>query len=163
MYVLLRVLRLQAPVMRPAALFGAIAFQYSDPLLIHLGNLNLIAVLSWLPWVFAAYALAIVRRRLAWAARRLVRAANYAGHAQSSLYVGLALVVYTALRLARRVRGEAARQAVPALFVVLGLAALLSGRFCCLRLSWPAIRRAASLSIRIRWAIRWLRLRPSVC
>ena len=31
------------------------AFALCDPLLIHLGNLNLIAVLSWLPWILAAY------------------------------------------------------------------------------------------------------------
>ena len=130
MYVLLRVLRWpQAPVMRPAALFGAIAFQYSDPLLIHLGNLNLIAVLSWLPWVFAAYVLAMEQKRLAWAgvAGVLFALANYAGHAQSSLYLGLGLVVYTALRVAAASsRRETARQAVPALLIVAGLAALLS-------------------------------------
>ena len=101
MYLLLRILRWPAaPVMRPAAVFGAVAFQYSDPLLIHIGNLNLIAALSWLPWVFAAYALALDRRRLAWAgvAGVLFALGAYAGHAQSTLYVGLALAVYTVLR-----------------------------------------------------------------
>ena len=80
--------------------FGAFAFQFSDPLLIHFGNLNLIAALSWMPWVFAAYALALDRRRLAWAgaAGVLFAIGAYAGHPQSTLYVALALAVYTLLR-----------------------------------------------------------------
>lgn len=100
-YVLLRVLRWPAqPVMRPAALFGAIAFQFSDPLLIHFGNLNLIAALSWMPWVLAAYALALDQRRPAWAgvAGILFALGAYAGHAQSTFYVAMALAVYTLLR-----------------------------------------------------------------
>ena len=60
MYVLLRTLTWDnAPVSRLAALFGATAFVFCDPLLIHFGNLNLIAVLSWLPWVLAAFARAV--------------------------------------------------------------------------------------------------------
>ena len=98
-YVLLRTLPLSAgrPVMRPAALLGALAFQLSDPLLIHLGNLNLIAVLSWLPWVLAAYHVGLAQRSLRWTALTalLFTVANYAGHAQSTLYIGLALGVYT--------------------------------------------------------------------
>lgn len=85
------------PVARPAALFAALAFQFSDPLLIHLGNLNLIAVLSWLPWVLAAYHRALVEHNLRWAALAalLFAVGNYAGHAQSSLYIGLAIAIYT--------------------------------------------------------------------
>jgi hypothetical protein len=98
-YVLLRTLPLNdgRPVMRPAALLGALAFQLSDPLLIHLGNLNLIAVLSWLPWVLAAYHVGLARRNLRWTvlAALLFTVANYAGHAQSTLYIGLAIGIYT--------------------------------------------------------------------
>jgi hypothetical protein len=99
-YVLLRTLRFggrfgDRPVSRPAALFAAIAFQFSDPLLIHMGNLNLIAVLAWLPWILAAFYRALSARSWAWAALTalLFAIANYAGHAQSSLYVGLAVGV----------------------------------------------------------------------
>ncbi len=98
MYVLLRTLRWpHTPVARAAAVFGALAFMFSDPLLAHLGNLNLIAVLSWLPWVLAAFQQALTTRRLRWvgATALLFALANYAGHAQSSLYIGLALGVYT--------------------------------------------------------------------
>jgi hypothetical protein len=104
MYVLLRTLRFE--ISRPAALFGALAFALCDPLFIHLGNLNLIAVLSWLPWILAAYVRALEaaaesrawRRGWGWAALAgiLLALGSYAGHAQSTLYVGLALAVYTA-------------------------------------------------------------------
>ncbi|HXF61959.1 MAG TPA: hypothetical protein VNK95_10090, partial [Caldilineaceae bacterium] len=98
MYVLLRTLRWpDRPVARPAALLAALAFALSDPLLIHLGNLNLVAVLSWLPWVLAAYLKALASGRFGWlvAAGALYALANYAGHAQSSLYIGLALALCT--------------------------------------------------------------------
>lgn len=98
MYTLLRALRWpDRTVGRLPALFGAVAFSLSDPLLIHFGNLNLIAVLSWLPWVLAAYARTLETRRLRWlaGAALLFAAGTYAGHAQSTLYTGLALIVYT--------------------------------------------------------------------
>lgn len=100
MYVLLRTLTWpERPVVRAAALLGSLAFALSDPLLIHLGNLNLVAVLSWMPWVLAAYARGLATGRLSWlaVAGLLFGLANYAGHAQSSLYIGLALGVYTLL------------------------------------------------------------------
>ncbi|MBK8048898.1 MAG: hypothetical protein IPK16_18315 [Anaerolineales bacterium] len=99
MYALLRTLRWEnVPVARLAALFGAVAFMFSDPLLLHFGNYNLIAVLSWLPWVMAAYVWALESGdlRLAALAGLLFAVSVYAGHAQSTIYIGLALVVYTA-------------------------------------------------------------------
>ena len=98
MYVLLRTLCWgEEPVNRIAALFGALAFMFADPLLVHFGNLNLIAVLSWLPWVLAAYARGLARGGLRWSllAALLLAISTYAGHAQSTLYVGLALALYT--------------------------------------------------------------------
>jgi hypothetical protein len=98
MYVLLRTLRWPAqPVSRPAALFAAVTLAFADPLLIHLGNLNLIAVLSWLPWVLAAFVRGLEGERWRWAgiAGVLLATGSYAGHAQSTLYIGLALVVLT--------------------------------------------------------------------
>jgi len=100
MYLLLRcwtISATHAPLSRAAAFFGAIAFAFSDPLLLHLGNLNLIAVLSWLPWVLAAYHQALYRHSLRWAALAgfLFAFANFAGHAQSTFYLALALALYT--------------------------------------------------------------------
>jgi hypothetical protein len=98
MYVLLRTLRWpEQPVNRLAATFGALAFMFADPLLVHFGNLNLIAVLSWLPWVLAAYARGLAHGGLRWPllAALLLALSTYAGHAQSTLYVGLTLALYT--------------------------------------------------------------------
>ncbi|MCX6049016.1 MAG: hypothetical protein NT075_28275 [Chloroflexi bacterium] len=112
-YVLLRTLRWGEgrAVARPAALFGALAFQFSDPLLIHLGNLNLIAVLSWLPWVLATYHRALTTRNMRWVclAALLFAIGNYAGHAQSMLYIGLALGVYTLLWLCLAIQEQLTR------------------------------------------------------
>ncbi len=91
-YVLGRVLGFS----RPAALLAGTAFALSDPLFIHLGNLNLIAVLSWIGWILAAFHLSLARHNLGWAvvAASLFAVANYAGHAQSSYYVALAVGIY---------------------------------------------------------------------
>ncbi|HQY91789.1 YfhO family protein [Caldilinea sp.] len=98
MYVLLRTLRWpEQPVSRPAAFFAAVTFAFADPLLIHFGNLNLIAVLSWLPWVLAAFVRGLQTSRWLWpgVAGLLFAVSSYAGHAQSTLYIGLALVILT--------------------------------------------------------------------
>lgn len=134
MYVLLRTLRWpDRPVARPAALLGALAFALSDPLLIHLGNLNLVAVLSWLPWVLAAYAHGLRTGRLLWVVVSgvLLAVAGYAGHAQSSLYLALALAVYTGVwaaleRPARVPRTAWAIWSGGRLLTTLALAALLT-------------------------------------
>ena len=98
MYVLLRTLRWPVqPVSRPAAFFAAVAFAFADPLLIHFGNLNLIAVLSWLTWVLAAFVRALQSTRWIWTgvAGLLFAIGSYAGHAQSAFYIGLALLLLT--------------------------------------------------------------------
>jgi hypothetical protein len=106
-YVLVRVLGFS----RPAALLAGTAFAFGDPLLIHLGNLNLIAVLAWIGWVLAAYHLALSRRSLRWAAvaALLFATANYAGHAQSSYYLGLAVGIYTIFWAAEKWMNEELR------------------------------------------------------
>lgn len=97
MYVLVRTLRWPDQPSRLAALLAGVAFMLCDPLFIHLGNLNLIAVLSWLPWTLAAYVVALRAGSLRWAAATalLFAAGTYAGHAQSTFYVALALVFCT--------------------------------------------------------------------
>jgi len=109
---------------RPAALAAGIAFAFSDPFWIHFGNLNLIAVASWLPWVAACYARALEgggpgpgdRRSLAWAALGgvLLGIATLAGHIQSTLFVGVAVVLYGLFWLYFELQapGAAARPAV---------------------------------------------------
>ena len=82
---------------RPAALLAGLAFGLCDILFIHLGNLNLIAVLSWNGWILAACHRALIRGSLVWAgaAAVLFAIANYAGHAQSSYYLGMAVGIYS--------------------------------------------------------------------
>ena len=120
-YALIRSLRSAAwKPSRAAALFAAIAFQFSDPLLTHLGNLNLIAVLAWMPWVLAAFQRSLQRRSLRWAAiaALLFATANYAGHAQSSMYLGLALLIFTLFWLLmawRNSAGDSSQKTRPSL------------------------------------------------
>lgn len=89
---------------RPAALLAAVAFGLCDVLFIHLGNLNLIAVLAWSGWILAACHRMLTRRSLRWAgvAAALFGTANYAGHAQSSYYLGMAVGLYTLAVLGTR-------------------------------------------------------------
>lgn len=86
---------------RPAALLAGLAFGLCDMLFIHLGNLNLIAVLSWSGWVLTACHLALTRRSLPWAAVAAVlfAIANYAGHAQSSYYLAMTVGIYSLGRM----------------------------------------------------------------
>jgi len=82
---------------RPAALLAGLAFGLCDILFIHFGNLNLVAVLSWVGWILTACHLALTRRSLTWAgvAAALFAIANYAGHAQSSYYLGMTVGIYS--------------------------------------------------------------------
>ena len=92
-YVLVRILGHS----RPAALLAGLAFGLCDILFIHLGNLNLVAVLSWSGWILTACHRALTRRSLLWAclAAILFAIANYAGHAQSSYYLALIVAIYS--------------------------------------------------------------------
>jgi len=119
MYLLLaRGLRLR----RVAALTGALAFMFSDAFLTHFGNLNFNAVASWLPWVFWAFAgswkleagsskletgnrSSLVTRDSLRALARVALAgvllgiATLAGHIQATLFIVMALVIYSGLWL----------------------------------------------------------------
>ena len=124
---------------RPAALLAGLAFGLCDILFIHLGNLNLVAVLSWSGWILTACHLALTRRSLPWAgvAAVLFAIANYAGHAQSSYYLAMIVAIYSLgfsgvdywENLARGSHTTALRQSLPSLqypLTVFILTALLS-------------------------------------
>ena len=124
---------------RPAALLAGLAFGLCDILFIHLGNLNLIAVLSWSGWILTACHLALTRRSLPWAgvAAVLCAIANYAGHAQSSYYLAMIVAIYSLgllgvdywQNLATGSHRTALRQSLPSLqypLTVFILTALLS-------------------------------------
>jgi hypothetical protein len=103
---------------RVAALAGALAFMFSDVFVMHFGNLNFNAVASWLPWVFWTYtwkreagsgkllphaacrrSSAICNLQSAILAGVLLAVATLAGHIQATLFIILALAIYTAARL----------------------------------------------------------------
>lgn len=109
---------------RVAAMAGALAFMFSDAFLVHFGNLNLNAALSWLPWIFWAYPLPGSFRpgRLLLTAGLLALSIT-AGHIQATLFTVLALAIYTlaALWLHRDEAGPW-RRAGPALLSLGGLA-----------------------------------------
>jgi hypothetical protein len=101
MYLCLRYLEPQTQMNRLAALGGAIAFMFSDLFITHFGNLNMIAVAAWLPLIFLFYHRAMLERRLsraAWAGL-FFGIANLAGHIQITLFIALALTLYTAYQI----------------------------------------------------------------
>lgn len=102
MYLCLRYLKPQARLNRLAALGGAVAFMFSDLFITHFGNLNMIAVAAWLPLIFLFYHRAMLERRLSRAACAglFFGIATLAGHIQITLFIALALTLYTAYQIA---------------------------------------------------------------
>lgn len=124
-------LRLAGGVRPLAAFAGALAFEFSDLFIVHLGNLNMIAVAAWLPLVFLLFQQAIARRaaRLAAAAGVVLAIATLAGHIQITLMILLALGLYALWETIPRRRERAALVPIGylaiSLAVTVGLAALL--------------------------------------
>ncbi len=87
---------LHAPISIPAALAGAIAFEFSDLFITHFGNLNLIAVAAWTPLVLLFYRRAVTDRRPGYAviAGILLAVAFLAGHIQAFLFIVIALTLW---------------------------------------------------------------------
>lgn len=135
---------------RVAALAGAVAFMFSDAFLTHFGNLNLNAALSWLPWIFWAYPLrqplSLLRMGLT---AVLLALSIYAGHIQATLFIILAVGVYTlaALWLDRHQPGPWRRGLESVL--VLG-AIVLFGALLAAPVLLPALQLAGNTS-RATW------------
>lgn len=100
MYACLRLMQPSAPIRRPAALVGALAFMFSDVFITHIGNLNLNAVAAWLPLAFLGLHRAIQatsnRSRLAWGigGGAALGFATLAGHGQMTFLIASFLGVY---------------------------------------------------------------------
>jgi hypothetical protein len=113
MYACLRGLLPHAPLRRPAAVAGALAFMFSDLFITHVGNLNLIAVAAWLPLTFLALHRALIaaqpRARAAWAIAggALLGVATLAGHGQMTFMLAALLGVYALYRTAAYRAGRA--------------------------------------------------------
>jgi len=102
MYSCLRGLIPEKPT-RLSALFGAVAFMFSDLFITHFGNLNLIAVAAWLPFVFLGYHRAVQSRQLRpamWGGLAL-GLATLAGHIQITLFIILLVIFYAVWETSR--------------------------------------------------------------
>ncbi len=113
-------------VSRSAALAGALAFMFSDLFVTHFGNLNMIAVAAWLPLIFLSYHRAMTEERpgMAVAAGAFLGIATLAGHIQITLFIALALVLYTLYQGGRRLLHSLTRYLLPCCLVALCFAAL---------------------------------------
>ncbi|MGB1252158.1 MAG: YfhO family protein [Candidatus Promineifilaceae bacterium] len=92
---------------RIPAITAATAFMFSDLFITHIGNLNLIAVASWLPWAFWTLHRSLVarsRHQQSAANRHLltcgviIGVSTLAGHAQMTFFIALMLGVYALWR-----------------------------------------------------------------
>ena len=127
MYALLRVW-LGTGSDRVAALAGAVALMFNDVFVIHVGNYNIIAAASWLPWALVALHLAWERPAARWraAAAGALALSVLAGHAQLTLMTWGAVALYALWGVAAAWRaGHASRRAVAA-GQVFAIALLLS-------------------------------------
>lgn len=101
MYFCLRWFQLEQPINRLAAVFGALAFMFSGVFITHIGNLNLIAVLAWLPLIFICLHRAIfaidTREQVAWtvAGGAALGVSTLAGHGQMTFLIAIFLGLYT--------------------------------------------------------------------
>lgn len=111
------------PLMRAAALAGAVAFEFSDLFITHFGNLNLIAAAAWMPWVLLFYRRAVTDRRalLAIVAGVLLALAFLAGHIQSFLFIVMTLVL---LAIFQALGGGGVRRSTVYPLLLLGLVAV---------------------------------------
>ena len=100
-YTLLRGLKINGrPTHRSAALLAGLVFGLSDVFLVHFGNENLNAAISWLPWVlWAALEAEKGRPRFYPLTAAFLALSLLAGHPQMALYVGLALLIVLVLQV----------------------------------------------------------------
>jgi hypothetical protein len=112
---------------RVAALLGAIAFMFNDVLIVHIGNLNLIAVAAWLPLILASYARGLSERRVSWiiGSGAVFAVALLAGHAQMTAItlIGLMAVAVWQIIVAQGGRGRVIGLALLTPLIALGLSA----------------------------------------
>ena len=79
---------------RGPALFGAIAYAFSNPFIVHLGHPQFNDVMAWLPWVFWAMDGAMRNSRAIPLASGALSALLLAGHGQAALYALVAITFY---------------------------------------------------------------------
>ena len=88
---------------RGPAVFAAVAFMFSDVFIVHFGNLNLIAVISWLPLALLGVHRTLLGGGIRWAlgAGLALGIGSLVGHVQMTLYglmtIGLWVVLWAVL------------------------------------------------------------------
>lgn len=90
---------------RASATIAALAFMFSSVFVTHVGNLNIVAVSAWLPWLIVAVRRLAATGKARWAGALGVAGgvSVLAGHAQMSLVIALgAAIVFTWELLQRR-------------------------------------------------------------
>jgi len=108
-------------VSRLASLAGAIAFEFSDLFITHFGNLNLIAVIAWMPLVLLFYRRAIMDGRISFSVVSgvLLGVAFLAGHIQSFLFILIALVLLAiGMMIENRIRRSDLQHYIGGLFII---------------------------------------------
>ena len=91
---------------RAGAFVAGTAYMLSDVFVTHVGNLNILAVAAWLPWVLLLLDHGLTRRSAGWCAAAGVAlgVAALAGHAQLTLIVGGAVGLYGLWRVGAALR-----------------------------------------------------------
>lgn len=116
-----------ALVARGAAWAAGAAFALNDVFITHIGNPNILAAAAWLPWAVLAWQVACQRHAWRWAAASgaALALSALAGHAQTTLMVGLTLGLFALWHMAHtRQVGPSLRLGAVAGVVALGLSAL---------------------------------------
>ncbi|MGC9357399.1 MAG: YfhO family protein [Anaerolineae bacterium] len=79
---------------RGPALFGAVAYMFSNPFVVHLGHPQFNDVMAWLPWVLLGLDNAMRRSWLIPMASAALAGLVLAGHGQAALYALIAITFY---------------------------------------------------------------------
>ncbi len=109
---------------RGPALFGAVAYAFSNPFIVHLGHPQFNDVMAWLPWVFWALDGAMRSARVIPLAGAALSALLLAGHGQAALYALIAIAFYALWQVF-----EGGVQHLPKRVGRLALVALIGGAF----------------------------------
>ncbi|MCC7361079.1 MAG: YfhO family protein [Anaerolineales bacterium] len=166
-YLLLRVLLAQSDAPAPhwaraGACVAGTAYMFSDVYVTHVGNLNILAVAAWLPWVLLLLEHGLTRRSVGCcaAAGAALGVAALAGHAQLTLIVGAAAAAYGLWRVAAALRrrdwrasAQLAALGLLAVLVAFGLAAL--SLLPALELTTYTVRARLDYAVAAEYSLPW--------
>lgn len=85
---------------RAAALVGAVAYMFSDPFVVHLGNPPFNDAMAWLPWILLGIDLAARSVKSIPLSALTIALLMVSGHGEMTLYVAWAVGLYTLWQIA---------------------------------------------------------------